>query len=183
MALHQKKEVANQILDCVFASKDLSVALPKYKFPEHETVPDVAYQVIHDELLLDGNSRQNLATFCQTWEEPQVHALMDLSMDKNLEDKDEYPQTAEIERRCVHMMADLWQAHDASNTVGTSTIGSSEACMLAGMAAKWRCVFFFFLILFLGGGGGGGGGGVCVFLCFCVFRGGGGVSRSLVLLY
>ena len=59
-------------------------------------------------------------------------------MDKNLEDKDEYPQTAEIERRCVHMMADLWQAHDASNTVGTSTIGSSEACMLAGMAAKWR---------------------------------------------
>ncbi len=138
MALHQKKEVADQILDCVFASKDLSVALPKYKFPEHETLPDLAYQVIHDELLLDGNSRQNLATFCQTWEEPQVHALMDLSIDKNLEDKDEYPQTAEIERRCVHMMADLWQAHDAANTVGTSTIGSSEACMLAGMAAKWR---------------------------------------------
>ena len=140
MGLHQKKEVADQILDCVFASKDLSVALPKYTFPPHETVPDVAYQVIHDELLLDGNSRQNLATFCQTWEEPQVHALMDLAIDKNLEDKDEYPQTAEIERRCVHMMADLWRAHNAANTVGTSTIGSSEACMLAGMAAKrrWR---------------------------------------------
>lgn len=138
MALHQKKEVADKILDCVFASKDLSVALPKYKFPQDETLPDVAYQVIHDELLLDGNSRQNLATFCQTWEEAQVHALMDLAMDKNLEDKDEYPQTAEIERRCVHMMADLWRAHDSSNTVGTSTIGSSEACMLAGMAAKWR---------------------------------------------
>ena len=140
MALHQKKVVADQILDCIFASKDLSVALPKYKFPPHQTLPDLAYQVIHDELLLDGNARQNLATFCQTWEEPQVHALMDLSIDKNLEDKDEYPQTAEIERRCVHMMADLWRAHDAANTVGTSTIGSSEACMLAGMAAKrrWR---------------------------------------------
>ncbi len=140
MALHQKKEVADQILDCVFASKDLSVALPKYTFPPLETLPDVAFQVIHDELLLDGNARQNLATFCQTWEEPQVHALMDLAIDKNLEDKDEYPQTAEIERRCVHMMADLWRAHDAANTVGTSTIGSSEACMLAGMAAKrrWR---------------------------------------------
>ena len=116
------------------------MALPKYKFPPLETLPDVAFQVIHDELLLDGNARQNLATFCQTWEEPQVHALMDLAIDKNLEDKDEYPQTAEIERRCVHMMADLWRAHDAANTVGTSTIGSSEACMLAGMAAKrrWR---------------------------------------------
>ena len=58
MALHEKKEVADQIFDCVFASKDLSVALPKYKFPEHETLPDLAYQVIHDELLLDGNSRR-----------------------------------------------------------------------------------------------------------------------------
>ena len=140
MGLHEKKQVNDQIFDCVFASKDLSVELPKYKFPRLETLPDVAFQVIHDELLLDGNSRQNLATFCQTWEEPQVHALMDLAIDKNLEDKDEYPQTAEIERRCVHMMADLWRAHDAANTVGTSTIGSSEACMLAGMAAKrrWR---------------------------------------------
>jgi glutamate decarboxylase len=53
-------------------------------------------------------------------------------------DKDEYPQTAEIERRCVHMLADLWNAPEAANTVGASTIGSSEACMLGGMAAKWR---------------------------------------------
>ena len=88
--------------------------------------------------MLDGNSRQNLATFCQTWEEPQVHALMDLSIDKNMIDKDEYPQTAEIEQRCVHMLADLWNAPEAANTVGASAIGSSEACMLGGMAAKWR---------------------------------------------
>jgi len=59
-------------------------------------------------------------------------------LDKNQIDKDEYPQTAEIERRCVHMLADLWNAPDAANTVGTSAIGSSEACMLGGMAAKWR---------------------------------------------
>ena len=88
--------------------------------------------------MLDGNARQNLATFCQTWEEPQVHALMELSIDKNMIDKDEYPQTAEIERRCVHMLADLWNAPEAANTVGASAIGSSEACMLGGMAAKWR---------------------------------------------
>ena len=63
---------------------------------------------------------------------------MDLAMDKNMIDKDEYPQTAEIERRCVHMLADLWNAPEAANTVGASAIGSSEACMLGGMAAKWR---------------------------------------------
>ncbi len=88
--------------------------------------------------MLDGNARQNLATFCQTWEEPEVLALMALSVNKNMIDRDEYPQTAEIERRCVHMMADLWNAPEAANTVGASAIGSSEACMLAGMAAKWR---------------------------------------------
>ena len=63
---------------------------------------------------------------------------MDLAIDKNMIDKDEYPQTAEIERRCVHMLADLWNAPDSANTVGASAIGSSEACMLGGMAAKWR---------------------------------------------
>jgi glutamate decarboxylase len=93
---------------------------------------------VADELMLDGNARQNLATFCQTWEEPEVLALMELAVNKNLIDKDEYPQTAEIEARCVHMMADLWNAPDAANTIGASSIGSSEACMLAGMAAKWR---------------------------------------------
>ena len=56
--------------------------------------------MVSDELMLDGNARQNLATFCQTWEEPEVHRLMELSIDKNMIDKDEYPQTAEIERRC-----------------------------------------------------------------------------------
>jgi glutamate decarboxylase len=89
-------------------------------------------------LVLDGNARQNLATFCQTWEEPEVHKLMDLAIDKNMIDRDEYPQTAEIERRATHMMADLWNAPDAANTAGSSAIGSSEACMMAGMAAKWR---------------------------------------------
>ena len=138
MALHDRESVRDRLCDSLFASEDLLVELPKYQFPKDQTMPDLAFQVIHDELLLDGNARQNLATFCQTWEEPQVHALMDLSMDKNLIDQDEYPQSSETERRCVHMIADLWNTPDAANTVGTSTIGSSEACMLSGMAAKWR---------------------------------------------
>jgi glutamate decarboxylase len=89
-------------------------------------------------LLLDGNSRQNLATFCTTWIEPEVHTLMSECIDKNMTDKDEYPQTAEIESRCVHILADLWNSPAASQTIGCSTTGSSEAVMLGGLAAKWR---------------------------------------------
>jgi glutamate decarboxylase len=126
------------LLDSVYARDGLSRPLPKYRFPVDQRDAREAFQLVLDELLLDGNARQNLATFCQTWEEPEVHQLMDLSMNKNQIDKDEYPQTAEIERRCVHMLADLWNAPKAANTIGTSTIGSSEACMLGGMAAKWR---------------------------------------------
>jgi glutamate decarboxylase len=127
-----------EMLDSVYASRDLTRALPTDRFPTAEVVPAVAFQAIADELLLDGNARQNLATFCQTWEEPEIHSLMDISIDKNLIDKDEYPQTAELERRCVHMLADLWNVPDKGDVVGCSAIGSSEACMLGGMAAKWR---------------------------------------------
>ena len=112
--------------------------MPKYRIPDTEQDPRHAYQVVADELLLDGNSRQNLATFCQTWLEPEVHRLMDLTLDKNMIDKDEYPQTAELEARCVHILADLWNSPDAANTLGTSTTGSSEAAMLGGMALLWK---------------------------------------------
>lgn len=138
MTLHSRESVRDQLVDSVFAGRDLSQPLPKYRFPQGEIAAASAFQTVRDELMLDGNSRQNLATFCQTWEEPQVHELMDLCIDKNLIDKDEYPQAAELESRCVHMLADLWSAPDGANTIGTSAIGSSEACMLAGMAAKWR---------------------------------------------
>ena len=140
MPLHSRRSVRDRLSECIFASAELAHELPKYRFPKAQTHPDIAFQVVRDELLLDGNARQNLATFCQTWEEPQVHALMDLAIGKNLIDKDEYPQSAEIERRCVHMVADLWNAPDADDAIGTSTIGSSEAAMLAGMAAlrRWR---------------------------------------------
>jgi glutamate decarboxylase len=94
--------------------------------------------MIRDELLLDGNARQNLATFCTTWIEPEVRQLMADCVDKNMIDKDEYPQTAEIESRCVHMLADLWHAPDLAPTIGCSTTGSSEAAMLGGLALKWR---------------------------------------------
>ena len=138
MALHARESVGGALDDCVYSSKDMAVSAPKYRFPDASLLPRHALTIVTDELMLDGNARMNLATFCQTWEEPEVHELMDLAIDKNMIDKDEYPQTAELERRCVHMLADLWNAPDSANTVGASTIGSSEACMLGGMAAKWR---------------------------------------------
>jgi glutamate decarboxylase len=136
--LHSRDTVRGELLDCVFASNDLSVSMPKYTFPEHEQEPEHAFQVVSDELMLDGNSRQNLATFCQTWVDPQTHAIMNLTLDKNMVDKDEYPQTAELEGRCVHMLADLWSSPEAANTLGTSTTGSSEAAMLGGLALLWN---------------------------------------------
>ncbi len=111
---------------------------PKRRFPVHESDPRLAYALIHDELLLDGVARMNLATFCTTWAEPEALALLAESFDKNIVDKDEYPQTAELESRCVRMLADLWHSPHPGTTLGTSTTGSSEAAMLSGLAAKFR---------------------------------------------
>ncbi|MET1072384.1 MAG: glutamate decarboxylase [Umezawaea sp.] len=114
------------------------VRIPRNRLPDGELDPDTAYQVVHDELMLDGNARLNLATFVTTWMEPQAQRLMGESFDKNMIDKDEYPRTAELEQRCVRMLADLWHAPDPDRTTGCSTTGSSEACTLAGLALKRR---------------------------------------------
>lgn len=114
----------------------LTEPLARTTFPARASDGDTVLQVLKEELLLDGNSKQNLATFCQTYESEQVAELMTLGVDRNLIDKDEYPQTAAIEQRCVALLADLWQA--PGTPVGCSTIGSSEAAMLGGLAAKWR---------------------------------------------
>jgi glutamate decarboxylase len=97
---------------------------------------DVAYQLVHDELMLDGNARLNLATFVTTWMDPQATQLMAECLDKNMIDKDEYPQTAEFEMRCVSILSNLWHAPDVDSATGCSTTGSSEAAMLGGLALK-----------------------------------------------
>ncbi|MFE5708161.1 glutamate decarboxylase, partial [Rhodococcus koreensis] len=116
---------------------------PALRMPDDETDPEATYRFIHDELMLDGSSRLNLATFVTTWMDPEADKLMAETFDKNMIDKDEYPATAAIEARCVSMVADLFHAPDLSTTdpasaTGVSTIGSSEAVMLGGLALKWR---------------------------------------------
>jgi glutamate decarboxylase len=114
------------------------VAAPLHALADDPVPADTAWQLVHDELMLDGRSRLNLATFVTTWMEPQAALLMAECADKNMIDKDEYPQTAEFERRCVTILADLWHAPDPDDVIGCSTTGSSEAAMLAGMALKRR---------------------------------------------
>ncbi|WP_436640868.1 glutamate decarboxylase [Microbaculum sp. FT89] len=138
MNRHHLLEEQDASNDETYGADELATVLPKSTFPERERNPQRVYAAVRDELMLDGNSRQNLATFCQTWEEPEVHRLMDDCIDKNMIDKDEYPQTADLEARCVRMLGDLWNAPDGAGAVGCSTTGSSEAAMLGGLAMKRR---------------------------------------------
>jgi glutamate decarboxylase len=121
-----------------FAEPIAERELPRYRVPQGKSDPRTVRELIRDELYLDGNAAQNVATFCTTYDDDDVRYLMDISVNKNLIDKDEYPQSADIENRCVCMLAALWNAPHAARAMGCSTEGSSEACMLGGLALK-RC--------------------------------------------
>ncbi|WP_145428651.1 glutamate decarboxylase [Symmachiella dynata] len=141
--MHKKVDLselnpADTMLTPAYGGRAVNEPVPKYEMPAGELPPETVYNLIHDELMLDGNSRLNLATFVTTWMEPQAAKLMAETFDKNMIDKDEYPQTAEIELRCVNILSRLWNAPKEASSTGCSTIGSSEAAMLGGMALKWK---------------------------------------------
>ncbi|MBL3551343.1 glutamate decarboxylase [Rhodovulum sulfidophilum] len=138
MPIHTVRDHSHSDIEDIYSTRLSEHGLPKYRMPEGTSEPHAAYALVRDELLLDGNARQNLATFCTTWVEDEVKQLMTDAVDKNMIDKDEYPQTAEIESRCVHILADLWHAEKSWDTIGCSTTGSSEAAMLGGLALKWK---------------------------------------------
>jgi glutamate decarboxylase len=153
MALHAKVDEPHgpELLDVHPLYCRLDHAVPRHQLPLQSMDPEAALQLVRDELILDGNARLNLATFVTTWMEPQAETLMAECFSKNMIDKDEYPQTAELERRCVNILAHLWHAppanpaaaagdddRDAGGATGCSTTGSSEACMLGGLALLWR---------------------------------------------
>ena len=113
-------------------------SVSRFRLRDQGMLPETAYQIVHDEIAKDGNARLNLATFVTTWMESTANRLYAESVNKNLIDKDEYPQTAAIEERCVRIIADLWHSPRPQNTMGVSTAGSSEGCMLGGLALKRR---------------------------------------------
>ena len=124
----------------LLALPGLQGAVPRQRLLERPMPAATAAQLVRGELTRDGSARLNLATFVTTWMEPEAEALMAATADKNIIDKDEYPQTAELERRCVNILAELWHAPPGGQATGTSTTGSSEAAMLAGLALlrRWR---------------------------------------------
>ncbi len=110
------------------------------KFNEAGMPSYVAKQLIQDELRADGIPILNLASFVTTWMEPEADELIMQCINKNFIDHDEYPQIEKIHDRCVHLLANLLHIPKSGNYVGTATVGSSEAIMLAGLAHKfsWR---------------------------------------------
>ena len=114
MALHKKliEDLKPLVLGPMYARPGEAGAAPRHQMPDGEMMADTAYQVVRDELMLDGNARLNLATFVTTWMEPQADRLMAETFDKNMIDKDEYPRTAALEERCVNMLSRLWKSPD-----------------------------------------------------------------------
>ncbi|KFY93950.1 hypothetical protein V498_04160 [Pseudogymnoascus sp. VKM F-4517 (FW-2822)] len=134
------QESGQQFMTSVYASKYAAQDLPKHEMSEGGMPKEVAYRMIKDETSLDGNPMLNLASFVTTFMEKEVEDLMTESLAKNFIDYEEYPQTAEIQNRCVSMIGRLFNApvHDDAASIGTSTVGSSEAVMLATLAMKKR---------------------------------------------
>jgi glutamate decarboxylase len=137
MTTHRESEDSIE-LNPLFSRQGEATELPRFVLPDGPIQPETAYQIVHDESMLDGNARQNLATFVGTWMDGESKLLYAEAADKNMIDKDEYPHTAAIENRCWRMLAHLWGSPDSGKSIGTSTIGSSEACMLGGLALKRR---------------------------------------------
>jgi glutamate decarboxylase len=134
----KKSEKEHSNNTTAYGSRYFDKSIPKYELPEDGMPADAAYQLIHDELNLDGNPALNLASFVTTWMEPQADKLIMESIDKNYVDNDEYPQTEKIQERAVNMLARLFNAPEECQSMGTATIGSSEAIMLGLLAHKWK---------------------------------------------
>jgi glutamate decarboxylase len=130
------KEHAFDALATRFGNRFCVEDVPAHEFPEEGTSADDAMRMIGEELVLDGDPARNLATFVTTWMEPQAQRIIAESLNRNFIDHAEYPRTAEIEQRCIRMLADLFNA--PGETTGARTQGSSEAIMLGALSLKWQ---------------------------------------------
>jgi glutamate decarboxylase len=134
--MHKLNLDSDDVVSPTYAARSFSHDIPKYRLPADGMSADAAYQLVHDELNLDGNPALNLASFVTSWMEPQADRLAVETLAKNMIDQDEYPQTEVVHRRVVSMIGRLFHAPAGSGSTGTATIGSSEAIMLAMLAHK-----------------------------------------------
>jgi len=109
---------------------------PRDEIPAEGVEPIVAMRIINQEIVLDGIPERNLATFVTTWMEPEAQQVIAENLHRNFIDHAEYPETAEIEQRCIRMLAKLY--HAPGETTGARTQGSSEAIMLGALSLKWK---------------------------------------------
>ncbi|KAI9838790.1 MAG: hypothetical protein M1837_002319 [Sclerophora amabilis] len=112
--------------------------IPKFKIPHDGAPADAVYQLLKDELDLDGRPNLNLASFVGTYMEGQAERLMIENISKNMSDADEYPSMMNMHARCVSILAHLWGVQRGEKAIGSATTGSSEAIHLGGLAMKRR---------------------------------------------
>lgn len=138
--MHRVRTGADDVHAAAYAGRWVDRPVPKFAIPQQGMSAEAAYQLVHDELNLDGNPALNLASFVTPWMEPQAQLLAAETLGKNMIDQDEYPQTEAIHERVVTMIGRLFHAPHDADPVGTATIGSSEAIMLAMLAHRqsWR---------------------------------------------
>ena len=134
--MHQLIVDSEETHSPTYAGRSFSHDVPKYRVPAQGMSAGAAYQLVHDELNLDGNPALNLASFVTSWMEPQADLLAAETLAKNMIDQDEYPQTEAVHQRVVSMIGRLFHAPAHERPTGTATIGSSEAIMLAMLAHK-----------------------------------------------
>ncbi|MGH3452843.1 MAG: glutamate decarboxylase [Nocardioidaceae bacterium] len=120
----------------LFGNRFLTREVPSREFPESGMTPVEAMRLVAEDLVIEGEPFRNLATFVTTWMEPEAQRIIATNLHRNFIDHAEYPRTAEIEQRCIRMLADLFHAPGA--TTGARTQGSSEAIMLGSLSLKWN---------------------------------------------
>ncbi|MGV1008313.1 MAG: glutamate decarboxylase [Dermatophilaceae bacterium] len=120
----------------LFGNRFVTQEVPTRAFPSEGMTADDAMRLVAEDLALEGDPARNLATFVTTWMEPQAQRIIAANLHRNFIDHAEYPRTAEIEQRCIRMLADLF--HAPGETTGARTQGSSEAIMLGALSLKWN---------------------------------------------
>src|SRR5947208_16590142 len=114
----------------------LTEGAPDHAIPEDPMTAIAAMRLVDQELAVEGIPERNLATFVTTWMEPEARLVIEQNLHRNFIDHAEYPQTFEIQQRCIRMLAELF--HAPGETTGTSTQGSSEASMPGALSLKWK---------------------------------------------
>ena len=139
--MKKDNKTQGDVATAIFGSEQMRQPAPSQKIPQHKTSPEIAYQIVKDETFPQTQPRLNLATFVTTYMDDYGTRLMNEAVGINYIDETEYPRVAVMCGRCINMIADMWNSPEKSDwKTGAVGIGSSEACMLGGVAAwlRWR---------------------------------------------